>query len=422
VNNHSVKSVACVCVARGESPRVSRRNSWMPINERLTVVLWSSRHLPRIPFMYSPVMLTLLEGFSAAACEATVNSVSTTNAHKCVSRIIVGHGTVRRDFVAYNETTSQLVRGDIFIWVGDHVAARSEEPCWTDMGRRQVTRIFFNTEPVDTCLARNRNRGAHRRLPLVDELWDFSRHNVRSCGSQAASGHVTVRYIPIGATTTPGSRLFAELRRQPGVPAPIWPPPRPHDSPGQLNFVGDRIANPTRKACYRNLSRILGHKVCHTSFAWDEESFAARVLKRSDIFVNLHKTCGNAHNPVTWRNPILLNHGKLVLSERAHAEDEAEFNGMIMFFDNISAIASAYLRLLEQSGTWRRLAQAAHEKYRQHFQPWAILKRAGVYEQFGLLDTCGAAAGGCSAPPPINCTSCGAWCSSCKAREIESLA
>ena len=70
--------------------------------------------------------------------------------------------------------------------------------------------------------------------------------------------------------------------------------------------------------------------------------FATNVLAHNDIFVNLHKGCGQAHNPITWRNAKLLNSQKMIISERAHPKDETEYDGMMLWAENMSHVVALY--------------------------------------------------------------------------------
>ena len=82
--------------------------------------------------------------------------------------------------------------------------------------------------------------------------------------------------------------------------------------------------------------------------------------------------------------PKLLHAGRVILSERAHAKDEAEFAGAVAFLDNMSAIADAYTRLARSEGLWRKRARQATHVFRARFTPTAIFERAGIYRDLAL--------------------------------------
>ena len=112
------------------------------------------------------------------------------------------------------------------------------------------------------------------------------------------------------------------------------------------------------------------------------------------MWLNLHKGCGDTHNPVTFRVAKALLAGRLILSERAHAKDEAEHAGLgISFHDNMSAIAAAYERLVRDYNRAGVTALTAAEQrvatFRQRFDPRRIFERANIYADWWHLSASG---------------------------------
>ena len=68
---------------------------------RRRVLIWQSRNLPTLPFMYSPVTDFLLAAFAPH-----------------VAWVARGAGTKRNDSAAFIGNWTQLREGDIFVWVG----------------------------------------------------------------------------------------------------------------------------------------------------------------------------------------------------------------------------------------------------------------------------------------------------------------
>ena len=99
-----------------------------------------------------------------------------------------------------------------------------------------------------------------------------------------------------------------------------------------------------------------------------------------EVFLNLHKFCGERH-PVTFRNAVLLNEGKLLLSERAHCQDELEYDGMISFHD-VGSLPSAYEAIL--ASDWRTTQAAARRRFASRFAPPALFRRAAIYRDWNL--------------------------------------
>jgi hypothetical protein len=112
---------------------------------------------------------------------------------------------------------------------------------------------------------------------------------------------------------------------------------------------------------------------------WNESAFDA-LMGTSEVFLNLHKLCRKRH-PVTFRNAVLLNAQKLIVSERAHCRDEAEYEGMIHFAD-FDALPALYERLV--ASDWRSAQRLAHERFATRFAPEALFRRAAIYRDWGL--------------------------------------
>lgn len=306
----------------------------------IRVLIWQSRQLIRLPYLLKPVTETLLAGFRAAH-----------GVH-----IMSGHGTRHRaEFDAFYGNASMLGRGDVFIWIGltmDHVP-------WRALRERGVRCILYQTEPTHRCMARSSGAFA------VDELWDFSHHNIEACRRRGVDAPA-LRYVPLAA-----------------VRGPVASRPRDCTVGRPLIFFGNKYDGPLRKRCWDALRAALPKRVYSTYRIWDDASFVAEVLNQFDLFVNLDKDCGDAHGPVTFRNARLLNAGKLIISERMHPADEAEYAGMLLLANNMSHIASLYLQLI-QSGDWCERADAAALAFRKKFGPRDVFARARIYRDFLL--------------------------------------
>ena len=106
---------------------------------------------------------------------------------------------------------------------------------------------------------------------------------------------------------------------------------------------------------------------------------------------------------------------------------QADFRGLLTFYDNMSAIADAYQRLRQPGSGWREMARTSQQQFRMLFQPHDIFERAGVYRNFGLAmhhverlrgrprAKAGEHAVGIDVglATDVTCTSCGAWCTDC---------
>ena len=97
-------------------------------------------------------------------------------------------------------------------------------------------------------------------------------------------------------------------------------------------------------------------------------------MQHFDVFLNLHKDA-YAARPVTFRNAVLLSEGKLIVSERAYAKDETEYDGMILFSDDI---VSDYHRLVDDVDVATQFLRRASEKFPARFAPVELFRRAGI--------------------------------------------
>ena len=102
-----------------------------------------------------PVVSTLVAGIEAYARR---------------DRIRFSHASVLTS--NFSDLKSKLRRGDMFIYVG--VASSARVP-WRDLKDQGVFRVYYQTEPFHTCAMWDDS---------VDELWDFSWHNIEACHKQ----------------------------------------------------------------------------------------------------------------------------------------------------------------------------------------------------------------------------------------------
>ena len=78
----------------------------------------------------------------------------------------------------------------------------------------------------------------------------------------------------------------------------------------------------------------------------------------------------------------MMSVGCSVLSERAYHRDEAEYEGIVHFADNVS---SAFLQLADRYTARTEAAAAAASRFRERFAPGQVFRRAGLYSRFGLV-------------------------------------
>ena len=81
--------------------------------------------------------------------------------------------------------------------------------------------------------------------------------------------------------------------------------------------------------------------------------------------------------------------GNIVLSERCHPLDEAEFNGTVRFMPQ-DAIPAAFNRMCRLEDEWRAEARQAHALFRERFEPRRLFEEAGIYQMLQRLIAYGA--------------------------------
>ena len=283
-------------------------------------------HAPHHDYLYAPLRSTVLTG---------LRGLGATNIH-----------------VAYDGAFDwdAIPPGSILIWLGwgrKGRYGRNRRVPWKVLGGRGVYRIYYQSEPV-TSLVFTKDE--------VDEVWDFSWHNIDKVSTQKDAP--LLRYVPI-----------AFLREAPLIK-------RFGDVP-KLVFFGNAKWRP----CYNEVKAMIGDDLVSTYNIWNDRDY--EDFLRNDyigIFLNLHKDCSNATvaNPVTWRNPKLLSSGGLIISERCYGKDEIEFKGLIDFVEraDIPIMFEQYVRMAPSERL--RLGMKRREAFAERFDAVRIFERAGI--------------------------------------------
>ena len=333
---------------------------------RPSVVIWSAGggRIAKLERIVAPVVSTLIAGVRA---------------YNKFDRIQLSHRSVTTP--ALRNLTDYLRKGDMFVWVGE--AGKGYVP-WRQLLAHGVFAVLYQTEPLNVQCALYSDS--------VNEIWDFSWHNIESCRERSHAAHSKrprLRWVPLGAL--PAVRAV-------GHPAAAPP----------LFFLGSasRFSGKHRYWCLRDLQKLLGKQLYYRDNVWDEVMYT-ELMNRHDIFLNIHKGCGDWHNPVTFRVANILNAGGLIISERAHAEDEHMFKNLVTFVPiskymdpsvhsgltlgipasererNFSAIAEEYWRTTRLSSRERAAAATRRQRlFQARFSPTRIFQRAGIYELF----------------------------------------
>ncbi len=307
--------------------RAASAAAWLVVaaaqNNTKQIFVW---HAPHHDYLYAPLRSTVLNGLRGLGVES-IN--------------IKYDGAFDFD---------EIPPGSILIWLGwgrKGRYGRNRRVPWKVLGARGIYRVYYQSEPV-TSLVFTKDE--------VDEVWDFSWHNIDKVSSQKDAP--LLRYVPI-----------AFLREAPLIK-------RFGDVP-KLVFFGNAKWRP----CYNEVKAMIGDDLVSTYNIWNDQDY--EDFLRNDyigIFLNLHKDCSNdtVANPVTWRNPKLLSSGGLIISERCYGKDELEFKGLIDFVEraDIPIVFEQYVRMAPSERL--RLGMKRREAFAERFDAVRIFERAGI--------------------------------------------
>tara|TARA_B110001452_G_scaffold247038_1_gene232816 strand:+ start:921 stop:1853 length:933 start_codon:yes stop_codon:yes gene_type:complete len=275
----------------------------------------------------------------------------------------------------------ELQPGDLLVWVG---AGRVP---WVALRKRNVTVVWYNTEPLDNCVgSRARHvsvtRGTftsdgqqcivpsigHTVHPTyVDEVWDYSAHNLEVSRRLSDAGS-RLRLVP------------------PGAVASVTPVSHSREDVATLTFLGSvgagSVGGPRRKACWNKLKAQLGPRLRHVGSGINSDAaFASLAVDSDQVFLNLHRRCEMTSVPLErFRLQRYLSAGQLVVSEPAHPDDMARLQGIVTFA-NLSDIALEFEKLANRSRAERiELTSCRHHAFVTRCAPGHILHQAGGFD------------------------------------------
>merc|ERR1719323_1284030 len=192
--------------------------------------------------------------------------------------------------------------------------------------------VYYNTDAAYECPLTSADP--------VDELWDFSYHNIDNCQEQG-NGPATIRYVPPGFLS--GSPTTAA-----------------GGAKGSLMHMG----HAWWRTCWLELYNKMPGELAFESSAWTEPAMIG-ILKHHNIFVNLHKgDCRWERNPfAAVRASRLLSAGAILISEKAYSKDQDEFAGLVDFVD-FDAIPTTYANYFSQDAvTYENLRTSRRSTY-----------------------------------------------------------
>lgn len=273
-----------------------------------------------------------------------------------------------------------LQPADLLVWVG--VAGYAEVP-WLLLRARRVRLIYYNSEPLTDCPHRRvsfskptytsdgqqcvmRGTGCIIDGSMVDELWDYSVHNLNLCNRTQAR--------------TPQMRLIP-----PGLVSDSPRPTQRQRDPPKLLFLGSIGGNSSagfsRNACWARLKATLGEQLVHRFDIWSDVAFSNLLQNGDYIFLNIHRRCGEGTVPLeAFRLQKLLSAAQLVVSEHAQVKDEERYRSVISFA-TLQNIQATYQLLANMSLDDRKaLASRRYSTYSQRFTPDNLFRQAGALE------------------------------------------
>ena len=341
-------------------------------------LLWHDERVDgHLSFLLFPATATLVAGFRLASGWS----------------VRVGVGRTLR-FV--NELAA-LRRGDIFCWVNPLTLTADHRPAlpFRELRARGVHLVLYSTESSKWC---------PDRAKMVDEVWEFGWAGLQACTTGSckqsfpAPSFNGTRAATVDCAALKGDVPQLTLRLVPPGYLPSAPAALEHavhdDAPHaceRLQFLGSSVQGlqpkDWRVGCFDVLKRALGSRLVETYSAWDDRSLS-RILASGGFYLNLHKGCeAGGRSPVTFRTSRILSMplGGVILSERCHPLDEAEFRGL-MHFMPAADIPAAFERLCRDSSAWSRQAAHAHRRFRARFEPQRLFERARVYELLASLN------------------------------------
>lgn len=280
----------------------------LPSNVTLIIAQLRTRYGHDLLYMYRPIVQTLQRRF----CYGRVVHLVFPEENHAVA--VVRNGSEIE--LALESAIAKNNQPCAFFWIGD---GRLPLKHGRSVGSR-CTRHRYETEAiVYTAAARK----------TATSIWSYTRR-------QTHAAYLPPQYVPSNFTLThvnPLPTFLGHLDFRWGVPVfracPVF----------RATARGRGVAWLRR----RQLPRSRGTEllvdgeltVCQAiETLWSDEKLQRR-LGDASIFVNWHKNCLAADQPLeTFRIAALLSLGALVVSQRSHARDEAEFAGLVDFVDD----------------------------------------------------------------------------------------
>ena len=285
----------------------------MEIRDNTTVHIWQGER-DILEFMYKPVVQSIIDYFMSSLG---------------VPRERISYRVNCRDW-------HTLVKGDVLVWVGcDSIPDFSAIRGLVGGG---VYMIYYNTEPFCEDVA-------------SDEVWTYSRFmyseickswggNKLSVGGVTGSSQVT-KYVPIICEKgAPRVRYGEEQVSQ------------------NIVFLGYILCRQCKLHFFSPEFRV---SILSKYDLWNDADYNAFLMGTPYIYLNLKKM-DTVTIPAVRVNK-LLSHGAIIVSENVHADDQAEYEGLV-YFGDLTQLEGIFRGLLEKSAEeLREISDAIYSRF-----------------------------------------------------------
>jgi len=250
---------------------------------------------------------------------------------------------------AVDKGRKPLVVGIAYPWT-----TKKSRLAWSKAKKLGAYMVIYQTEPL--ALA---DLGRWHGQYFPDEIWDYARTNIRAYPEKIQHKY---RYVPPGYVKQLDYGVASVSK------------PRVADSIGFLGNWDTRSQQFADKFHDAFHGKLVDNNRCFSV----EESRQWMATQPIQVTVHKSETCCGGFNccPVeAFRLAQLLANGVCVISAPAFREDEAEWEGIVTFAD-ISGMNERFEHLAHNLDECAEKAS----KFRQRFEPYAILKRSGLFD------------------------------------------
>jgi len=275
----------------------------MDLRKETTIHIWQGER-DILDFMYKPVVQSIIYFFESSPRD------------------------VPRERISYRINCREwdtLKKGDVFVWVGcDSI------PNFSVIRERGIYTVYYNTEPF-------------REDVASDEIWTYSRFMYSEISK--TSGSQVVKFLPVICEKGMPRVRYGE--------EPVS---------NHIVFLGNLIF---RDEKLRYFTPDFRNAIIEKLYLWHDDTYNAFLHGTPYIYLNLTKLSTVAMPSV--RVNKLLSHGAIIISENVHAEDQAEYEGLV-FFGDLTQLEGIFRGLLEKSGKeLREISDAIYKRFCSKF-------------------------------------------------------